>query len=135
MADTHDVVEQFVDGELVEPADLTRALADPAGREHLIDVLVLRALVGGRGPARLAVGRSAPHASRLRGLTAVAALAGICVIGGYLAGERRGHVAAGNLRVTPTAGEAGTIAAPEPTRVIRLENGVDWNEPERRGAR
>lgn len=46
MNEIHDVIEAFADGEPVDPARLTQALSEAEGREHLIDLLVLRGLVG-----------------------------------------------------------------------------------------
>ena len=43
--DTHEVVSAFLDDEPFEPADLARALADPGGRQLLLDLVGLRALV------------------------------------------------------------------------------------------
>ncbi len=43
--DTHDVVSAFLDDEPFDPADLAIALADPAGRQLLLDLVALRALV------------------------------------------------------------------------------------------
>jgi len=43
--DTHDVISAFLDGEPFEPADLAMALAEPGGRELLLELVVLRALV------------------------------------------------------------------------------------------
>ena len=43
--DTHDVVSAFLDNEPFDPADLARALADPDGRQLLLDLVALRSLV------------------------------------------------------------------------------------------
>jgi len=124
MSDTHDVIEAFMDGEYVDPAQLKAALADESGRDLLIDLLVLRGLVAGQATLRPAAsdapaGRS--RVSRLRLLTAAAGIAGLGLLGGYLAGAHRPSPATAPPPVTGTA-------APAPTHIIRLENGVDWNE-------
>jgi hypothetical protein len=43
--ETDDVISAFLDGEPFAAADLTRALADAAGRELLVDLTALRSLV------------------------------------------------------------------------------------------
>jgi hypothetical protein len=43
--DTHEVVSAFLDDEPFDPADLAAALADPAGRQLLLDLVALRTLV------------------------------------------------------------------------------------------
>ena len=52
MSDVHDVIEAFIDGEYVDPSLLKQALSEEAGRDLLVDLLVLRVLaaVGARGP-------------------------------------------------------------------------------------
>ena len=42
MNTNHEVISDFLDGEAFEPRALGEALADPAGRELLIDFVVLR---------------------------------------------------------------------------------------------
>jgi hypothetical protein len=135
MNDIHDdVIAAFADGEPVDPARLTAALSEAQGREHLIDLLVLRGLVGG-AEAKPEPKKTSEVFLRfpkkdLRGLFGAAALVTIGVIGGFVAG----HQLAGT-RTQPPATTAANVApqivpasAPTPTRVIRLENGVDWNE-------
>ncbi|HUL74169.1 MAG TPA: hypothetical protein VLT86_13765 [Vicinamibacterales bacterium] len=123
MSDVHDVIEAFIDGERVDPALLKQALADEAGRDLLIDVLVLRSLVAEQA-ARRPVATEAPprsRVSRLRLVVAAAGIAGLGLFGGYLAGSHHPSPAAA------PAGVSGAMA-PAPTHIIRLENGVDWNE-------
>ena len=43
--DTHEVVSAFLDDEPFDPAELARALADPGGRQLLLDLVALRTLV------------------------------------------------------------------------------------------
>src|ERR1043165_8718721 len=47
MAEVRDAIETFADNEPVDPLQLKRALADEAGREHLIDLLVMRRFAKG----------------------------------------------------------------------------------------
>ncbi len=124
MNDMHSIIEAFADNEPVDPGRLKDALAAPEGRDYLIDLLVLRGCVRGDGDTRpsLAVGHAIRAPSRTGWLSAAAALAAVSVIGGYYAGQRSG---------APTGGQpsaAITAAAPEPTRVIRLDDTADWTE-------
>jgi hypothetical protein len=123
MSDVDDVIEAFVDGEPVDPASLKTALADAAGRDLLVDLLVLRGLVAGQWAARPAAS-AAPRSrgSRLWLAAAAATVAAFGVLGGYVAGSHR--------VANPVTGPAALTAAPAPapTHVFRLENGVDWNE-------
>jgi hypothetical protein len=120
-----DVIEAFADGEAVDPSALDAALADPAGRAHLLDVLALRALVGGDAAARPAVLQASVIATSSRGAWArwIPLASGIAIIGGitgYLAGARTTAAAATETAVSSPA--------PPPTQVIQLRNGVDWTE-------
>jgi hypothetical protein len=130
MTDIHAVIAAFADGEPVDPAELTRALSEADGREHLIDLLVLRGLVGGQSASRpaLMAPPARPAVSRLRWLSAAAALAGVCVLGGYLAGLGSAAAPPATPAAATTRPAAIPVSAPAPTRVIRLEKGVDWNE-------
>jgi hypothetical protein len=135
MDDALNVIEAFADGELVEPTRLNEALADPRGRDHLIDILVLRGLVGGQTAARRGTASAAaaagsaggvsprtPHLGWARWLPAAAAVAIIGGITGYVAGL---HSTAAPVQVSKAVVVS---SAPAPTQVIRLRNGVDWTE-------
>ena len=123
MSDVDDVIEAFVDGEPVDPASLKNALAQEAGRAQLVDLLVLRGLVAGQWAPRPAASAAPPtRASRLWLVAAAATVAGVGVLGGYVAGS---HRVVKSMAPPPTAIDA---PAPAPTHVFRLENGVDWNE-------
>jgi hypothetical protein len=119
--DVQDVIQTFADGETVDPEALDRALADPEGRRHLIDILVLRGFM--HTDAAIP---SAPVVRRpLRWLSIAAAIALVATLGGYLAGER---TATNRLAAPPAVVPAAPIDAPEPTQVITFKPGVDWNE-------
>ena len=65
MTEWQDVIEAFADGEAVEPDRLKAALANEAARDHLVDVLLLRGLVGAglsQKPASLTPALRAPGA-------------------------------------------------------------------------
>ena len=133
MKDRLEVIAAFADGEQVAADELDAALADAEGRAYLIDVLALRGLIEGR---RAEARRLHPviresRASRAAGLRAswlgaAAALVIAAVAGGYLAGRQQGPIRSQTddgptVAMTPAA-------APAPTHVIRIENGVNWNE-------
>jgi hypothetical protein len=129
-----EVVAAFVDGESVDPVQLDAALAGAEGRAYLIDLLVLRGLVDGHGVARPAASHAASPA---RWWSAAAAIAVVSVLGGYVAGQRttldRPEPPAGAFTTRPasspdTPASASPIDAPEPTNVIQLQPGVDWQE-------
>jgi hypothetical protein len=78
----------------------------------------------------------APPARRWVSRLMVAAVAAFCLTSGYLVGYRMAgtrvpsegaSAAAPNTTATPTAVPVGP-AVPAPTRVIRLQPGVDWKE-------
>jgi hypothetical protein len=125
MDDTLEVIDAFVDGELVRPSDLKAALAVPECRDHLVDVLVLRGLLGAQMVSRAVA--TPPEASVrprrwARWAPAAAVVALIGGITGYVAGARS---------TMPTPGRepgAVAVAAPVPTEVIQLRAGVDWTE-------
>lgn len=140
MSEWHDVIEAFADGERVEVSVLRAALAEPEGRDHLIDVLALRGLVAGGQAYGLQAASAAPAVApsphpraRARRWLPLAAAVVLAAAGGYVAG----HSGLGGQQPPTSASSelisvvAPPLSAPAPTRVIRLEPGVDWNE--RRG--
>src|SRR5262245_2959202 len=114
MNPTHEVISDFLDGEAFEPHALGEALADPAGRDLLIDFVVLRYAA----QADEAVTLAEPHARRqpLRLLLAAAAVLG-ALAGGYQFGQRP-HIP------DPTRPPAATRVAP-----------VDWQSLPEGGVR
>lgn len=122
-----DVIEAFADGEAVDPAALKAALAEPAGRDHLVDVLTLRALVGGDAVARPSVLPAATNPPTPRGAWArrIPLAAGIALIGGIT-----GYVAGLHSTAAPAQVSKGVVvsSAPTPTQVFHLRDGVDWTE-------
>ena len=132
MAETHDVIAAFADGERVSPDTLKRALADEAGRDYLIDLLVLRGLVHTLGPEMEIEVIATPPRRRVPSWIGIAAAVVVSVLGGYAAGRVTSPAAArvpvANAIVETVAQPPRPVAAPQPTRVIRLEPGVDWKE-------
>ena len=111
--DTHEVISAFLDNEPFDPADLARALADPAGRQLLLDLVALRALVRDEPPA--AIERPAAVVSPRKWI-AVGFLAASVVFGAGAAWLlppllQQRHAAVDNV-------------PPTPTRVITFETGV-----------
>ena len=128
MTDRLDVVAAFADGELVAGDELEAALADPSGRAYLIDVLALRGLIEERRVVAVTpvIGGRQPAAKRMSSLLSIAALVIAGVAGGYIAGRQQNPVTTA-VRDAGTA-SAAVAPAPAPTHVIRMENGVNWNE-------
>jgi len=124
-----EVIDAFVDGERVDAAALKHALSEPAGRDYLVDVWLLREGV----QEEMSADTSAPPAMlRARAprtwLFAAALIA--CVIGGYFIGYRvSGPVGPQALvppPITTTSPQApAPLAAPVPTRVITVQFGTD----------
>jgi hypothetical protein len=111
MTDTHEVISAFLDDEPFEPQALAEALADPAGRSLLIDLVAMRHLVQpAHNTPPLAAARSARFP--LRGLVTAAAML-IALAGGYLAGQDRSA--------------ADGAPPPAPTRIV--EAPATWEEP------
>jgi hypothetical protein len=123
-------IEAFVDGERVDPGVLKAALADPAGRDCLVELLALRDAVGGMGPTRWsAMNRMSPLMRRVRWVAAAALI--VCALSvGYLAGQRTVEATPAEPNVSAVVNLATTPAAPAPTKVITLRPGVDWIENE-----
>ena len=121
------LVEAFIDGEPVGPEALKDALADAAGRDHLVDLLVLRGIV-----TRLESPDASGTAGRIEGsrrITWLAAAAAVLIslFAGYIAGQRM--VTPIEARTVEAFVESQTApAAPAPTRVITLRPGVNWTE-------
>jgi hypothetical protein len=122
MNDIHSIIEAFADNEPVDPGRLKDALAAPEGRDYLVDLLVLRGLVGGDGEYRLTPAAALPRpVSRARRWSAAAAIAAVSVVGGYYAGQQWAPAAS-----VDEAAAGISTSAPEPTRVIKLEDSADW---------
>lgn len=105
MNPNHEVISDFLDGEAFEPSALGEALADPAGRDLLIDFVVLRYAA----QADDVIGLTEPVARRppIRYLLVAAAVL-VALVGGYQFGQRQV--------------EPGSTPPPAVTRVVP----VDW---------
>ncbi len=126
-----EVLDAFFDGERVDRDALKRALADPAGRDYLVDLLELREIAGAM-ELRSAVTAHRPRRVSLARWAAVAALV-VCSLGAYAVGHYSGRwsaplpasAAAGVTRNAPNDSQR---SAPAPTHIIRLQPGLDWTE-------
>ena len=139
MSDTHEVIASFADGERVDADRLDRALADPAGRAYLIDVLLVRGLVGDHTTFDSTLITPPTRSERRRPIAGVFAIAASLLLllasgfGGFVAGHRvAGALAAPDpvQAADPIVMPDTQISAPAPTRVIQVEPGVDWKRQE-----
>ena len=104
---SHEVISDFLDSEAFEPRALGEALADPAGREMLIDFVVLR--YAARTHADEVAMRADAPARRSPGRLLLAAAAVlVALLGGYQFGQR--------------SAAREPAGAPDATRVVQ----VDW---------
>jgi hypothetical protein len=82
----HEVISAFLDDEPFEPQVLAEAIADPAGREMLIDFVLLRHAAQSEEPASAVT--SPPRTRRSLYLVAAAAVV-VALLGGYELGQRQ----------------------------------------------
>ena len=104
MNSNHDVISAFLDDEPFEPQALADALADPAGRDLLIDFVLLRHAAQPEEAAATPIPESR---SRRPFYLAAAAAVLVALLGGYQLGQR--GVADDSVR------------PPAPTRVVQSE--------------
>ena len=122
--DAHlETLAAWVDAEPVQHGDVIRALETAEGRAYVVDLMALRRLVGATMPQDEAHMVVRPGRWRVAAAAAV-----VCIAGGFAAGRLvMPLVPAPAAEVTPVVVTVPT-SAPQPTRVIRLEEGVDWRE-------
>jgi hypothetical protein len=114
MNPNHEVISDFLDGEAFEPRALAEALADPAGRDLLIDFVVLRYAAQADDALIVAESRARRPSNRLL-LSAAAVL--LALAGGYQFGQKQ-----------PASD---STRPPTPTRVVQ----VDWHSVTEESAR
>jgi len=102
---SREVIAAFVDGERVDVEALKRALADEAGRDHLVDLVALRELVREPQPAPARVG---VWSRRALWIGAAAALVAVAAGGTFYVASRFAD------------------RPPRPDHVVTLERGRDW---------
>jgi hypothetical protein len=102
----HEVISAFLDDEPFEPQALADALADPAGRDLLIDFVLLRHVAQPEEAAAVITPMPVVRSKRPIYLAAAAAVV-VALVGGYQLGQRR---AAGD-----------SLRPPAATRVVQSE--------------
>lgn len=110
----HEVISDFLDNEPFEPQALAAALAAPEGRELLLDLVALRALVAD-DPAVAPIQRRGALASRSRWIAA-----------GFLAASLIFGAGAAWL-LPPLLRQQRADVPPRPDRVVTFETGHDSN--------
>lgn len=140
MDNQHDIIDALLDGERVAPEALKRALSVAAGRDYFVDTLALRDAVAETSPlvhsaASPAAGQPASSWRRRIQWPAAVAVLLVSLAAGFAAGYRsagiwtgQGATPAQQVPATRPATLPPALVAPAPTRVIRLEPGVDWKE-------
>jgi hypothetical protein len=114
--DTHEVVSAFLDDEAFDPAELARALADPGGRQLLLDLVALRTLV-----------RDEPIAAPARAAGAVSRSKWIAV--GFLAASLLFGAGSAWL-LPPLLRQQPADVPPTPDRVVTFDtNGAGSDTP------
>ena len=88
MNTNHQVISAFLDDEPFEPQALADALADPAGRDQLIDFILLRHVAQSEESAGVVTPTPARRSERPLYLVAAAA-AVVALLGGYQLGQWR----------------------------------------------
>jgi len=99
MTTNHEVISAFLDDEPFEPQALAEALADPAGRDLLIDIVLLRHVAQPQEVATAVTPIAAVRSRRPLYFAAAAAVL-VALLGGYQLGQRQ---AADNSLRPPTA--------------------------------
>jgi hypothetical protein len=115
----HETISAFIDGEPVDPVRLADALGTPAGREYLVDLLRLGALVAEAETDAVGAALGSVRKESRRWLVAAAVVL-VVGIGAFAAGMQAGQQA---LPVSTTAQQQD---APLPDRVIELRDGTEW---------
>ena len=127
----HFEIDALLDGELVDKDALRQALEQPEARDYLVDALLLRQMAREMEPARFAI-PGTPRSPFVRGLRWLAAgvVLAVSAGAGYAYGQgSRIDTPPGVVEVTLENQSA--PPAPEPTRSIRFEPGVNWESGSR----
>lgn len=129
----YEILDAFMDGERVDPAELKRALSEAEGRDYMVDAWLLRDSV----QDEMATDPAVPPIRLLKPArlpwTLAAAVAAVALVAGYAVGLKYGVPRqAPPPVVAPTPVNVGpqtprSFPVPTPTRVIRLEL-ADWKE-------
>ena len=108
--DTYEVISAFIDDEPFDPADLAAALADPGGRQLLLELVALRTLV-----------RDEPIAAPLRDRAPVSRPKWIAI--GFLAASVLFGASAAWL-LPPLLRQQSADAPPKPAHVVTFDTSV-----------
>lgn len=128
----HLAVDALLDGEPVDRDALRSALEQGDARDYLIDALMLRQITRDMGPAQFSIPGTprSPIVRRMRWLAA-AVIVAVSAGAGYAFGKNAGTDAAPRGFLEVVLDDRPVPAAPEPTRTIRFEPGVNWTSSDR----
>lgn len=116
-----DVISAFLDNEPFDAQALASSLAEPGGRELLLDLIALRSLVQDERAAATPIDlRALSRQRRLWIATGFAAATLLFGVGGALTLK--------SLRAVPAAVTQNADAPPQPDRVVTFEPGVEWHD-------
>lgn len=117
---SHEVVSAFLDNEPFDANELAHALAEPGGRELLLDLIALRAVVQEDVAAPVQINtRAMARQRRLWIAAGFAAATVLFTIGGALTMRA--------IRSAPPAISEADVP-PHPTRVVTFEPGLEWHD-------
>jgi len=127
-----DALAAWVDGEPVARTEVAVALETREGRDYVLDLMALRHMVAVTSPELFATVTTTRPARRWPAFAAAAAAVVLCAAGGFAAGRLAAPVQTslpdGTEAIAVPISTPVTISAPEPTRVIRLDEGTSWRE-------
>lgn len=131
-ANTLHEIDALLDGEPVDGQALRAALDDQEARDYLVDALLLRRCAREMGPMTFAI-PGAPRGGIVRRLRWVAAalIVAVSAGAGYAYGKGSDVDDASSGYVEVMIDNRQPPPAPEPTRTIRFEPGVNWNAADR----
>jgi hypothetical protein len=112
MTDGLEVIAAFIDGERVDAEALKQALADPAGRDYLVDLVALRGVVRSNEPQYVR-GAGPQSGRRMNARASLLRWAAAAVVVVALGG-------------TWFLASKSSDRPPVPDRVVKLQRGLDW---------
>lgn len=117
----HESISAFLDNEPFDASELGAALAEPGGRELLLDLIALRAVVQEDDASTQQIDtRAFLRQRRLWIAAGFAAATVLFTIGGAFT------MRAMRSAPAPTSSEADV--PPQPTRVVTFEPGLEWHD-------
>ena len=120
-------IDALLDGEPVDQQVLRAALERVSARDYLVEALLLRQMTREMGPARFVV-PGTPASPLVRSIRWLAAGLILVVAAGtgYVYGQKSRPELATSGVVEAVIDHQSAPPAPEPTRSIRFEPGVNW---------